>query len=89
VVRAEIKISCAKSGFLNALYAALKPESQPTPRHRSRVEVIYESPLTLRVIIHSRDISSLRASLNMMLRVLGTVCDTTSVVSQLYPCTQL
>jgi len=82
MLRAEIKISGVEPRVLDALHAALTPESEPTPRHRSRVEVVRESPFILRITISSRDLSSLRASLNMVLRALGALCKSSEVISQ-------
>ncbi len=88
MLQVEVKIAAAEPTILNALYAAFKPESEPMPRYRSRVEVARESSLTLRVTIRSGDISSLRASVNMVLRILGAICASTEVVSQPRSCSQ-
>uniref|UniRef100_A0A7C4B972 Transcription factor Pcc1 n=1 Tax=Thermofilum pendens TaxID=2269 RepID=A0A7C4B972_THEPE len=85
MLQVEIEISGVEPAILDALYAAFKPESEPTPRHRSGIEVIREPSLALRIIIRSRDISSLRASLNSVLRALGAICASMKVVSQQHP----
>jgi len=71
-VRVEVIISSSDSSFLDSLYAAFLPESGATPRYRAEISIA-RAPEAFLVNLLSEDISSLRASLNTILRALGAI----------------
>ncbi len=66
---AEFRFECS---YADRLYAVLLPESGSDPGEKSRVHLMHdESSVTVQV--EAEDVSSLRASLNMWLRLVN-VC---------------
>jgi len=54
------------------IYLVLYPETVKVPSHRSRYELLLEEK-TLVITIYSKDLSSFRAAVNTMLRLLQTL----------------
>lgn len=79
-IYAEVIVSSSDSYLLNSLYAALNPEAGSTPRYRTKISIVKTDPGTILIFLQSRDISSLRASLNTVLRALGVIFSASEVL---------
>lgn len=83
-IRVEIIVSTHDTLFIDSLNAAFLPETGGTPRYRAEISVA-RAPDVFLVTLKSEDISSLRASLNTVLRALGAIFSVQERVSALAP----
>jgi KEOPS complex subunit Pcc1 len=66
---AEFRFTCSHA---EKLYAVLAPEAGSDPNERSCVHIFYDGEIVT-LVVEAEDISALRASLNMWLRLVN-VC---------------
>ena len=78
--RAVIEIS-ADYHFLKPIFMALKPETKSPPTERSKSIISFnETERLIRIEIITRDLTSLRASLNSYFRWLSAIINSLKVI---------
>ncbi|MHA1616549.1 MAG: KEOPS complex subunit Pcc1 [Candidatus Njordarchaeales archaeon] len=83
--RAVIEIS-TNYHFLKAIFTALKPETKSLPTERSKSTISFnETERLIRIEIITRDLTSLRASINSYFRWLSAVINSLKVIKDVQP----
>ena len=79
-VSTEIEIEFSKPEIAEIVYMSIKPETIKPPTERSKPKInINKNIITIQ--IYSKDLTSIRASINSYLRWIKTVIESLEVVS--------
>ncbi len=80
-VRANINIEFETNDLAEIVYRAIKPETIKPPTERSK-PIIHKNKNLISIQIYSKDLTSIRASLNSYLRWIKTIVESIKVVNK-------